>query len=106
VNIPAPGGDWRQWAEEVRRVLARSWSILPWRVGDDRPGQNGRLIWDEAQGAPVVSKSGAFETVLIGGNAVSLTGIPTYADNAEAVADGQAVGAVYKTASGELRVVV
>ncbi len=34
------------------------------------------------------------------------TGIPTYADNAAAISGGLSVGDVYKTASGELRIVV
>lgn len=34
------------------------------------------------------------------------SGVPTYADNAAAVAGGLAVGRVYKTSAGDLRVVV
>tara|TARA_R100001510_G_C7630970_1_gene189828 strand:- start:475 stop:918 length:444 start_codon:yes stop_codon:yes gene_type:complete len=37
---------------------------------------------------------------------VKLTGLSTYADNAAALAGGLAVNNVYKTASGELRIVV
>jgi hypothetical protein len=37
---------------------------------------------------------------------ISLTGIPTYADNATAVAAGLAAGRIYKTATGEIRIVV
>jgi hypothetical protein len=37
---------------------------------------------------------------------ISLTALPTYADNAAAVSGGLAVGRVYKTATGELRIVV
>jgi hypothetical protein len=39
-------------------------------------------------------------------SALTLTNLPTYADNAAAVAGNLPVGAVYKTATGELRIVV
>jgi len=39
-------------------------------------------------------------------NSLRLVDLPTYADNAAAVAGGEAVGTVYKTATGELRIVV
>lgn len=35
-----------------------------------------------------------------------LANVPTYADNTSALDDGYPVGAVYKTTSGELRIVV
>jgi hypothetical protein len=48
------------------------------------------------------------ELVIDGGNTevIKLTNIPTYADNAAAVADGLPTDAVYKTSGGELRIVV
>lgn len=39
-------------------------------------------------------------------NTLNLTGLSVYADNATAVAGGLAVDDVYKTATGELRIVV
>jgi hypothetical protein len=39
-------------------------------------------------------------------NSLRLVDLPTYADNAAAVTGGEAVGTVYKTATGELRIVV
>jgi len=39
-------------------------------------------------------------------NTLNLLNLPTYADNASAVSGGLAVNDVYKTASGELRIVV
>jgi hypothetical protein len=38
--------------------------------------------------------------------AVSLPGLPTYADNAAAISGGLAVNEVYKTSTGELRIVI
>lgn len=37
---------------------------------------------------------------------ITLTDLPTYADNASAISGGLAVNDVYKTATGELRIVV
>jgi len=37
---------------------------------------------------------------------LTLTGLPTYANNAAAVAGGLSVNDVYKTATGELRIVI
>lgn len=39
-------------------------------------------------------------------NTLNLLNLPTYADNASAVSGGLAVNDVYKTATGELRIVV
>ena len=43
---------------------------------------------------------------LIRGTTLNLSNLPTYADNAAAVAGGLADNDVYKTATGELRIVV
>ncbi len=43
---------------------------------------------------------------LIRGTTLNLTDLPTYADNAAAVAGGLADNDVYKTATGELRIVI
>lgn len=37
---------------------------------------------------------------------INLTNVPVYADNTTALAGGLAVGAVYRTATGELRIVI
>ena len=39
-------------------------------------------------------------------NTLNLLNLPTYADNAAAVAGGLSVNDVYKTATGELRIVI
>lgn len=44
--------------------------------------------------------------LVIGGTNVKLSGIPTYANNADAITGGLTTDSVYKTASGELRIVV
>jgi hypothetical protein len=45
-------------------------------------------------------------SLVANGAVITLSGLPTYADNAAAVAGGLAVNRVYKTATGELRIVV
>ena len=42
----------------------------------------------------------------ITGDTIVLTSIPEYADNADAVAGGLEVGSLYKTATGEIRIVI
>ena len=54
----------------------------------------------EAAGSMILS--GGFRA----GSTFMLTGLSTFADNAAAVAGGLAVNNVYKTAAGELRIVV
>ena len=49
--------------------------------------------------------SGEF-TIEMLSNALKISGLPTYADNAAATTGGLPVDAVYKTAGGELRIVV
>ena len=44
--------------------------------------------------------------LVVYGNTLTLSGLPTFANNAAAVSGGLAVGRVYKTATGELRIVV
>lgn len=54
--------------------------------------------------APLASPT--FTTLVTLPAAVSAPSLPTYADNAAAVTGGLAVGKIYKTATGEVRVVV
>ena len=42
----------------------------------------------------------------IRGSDLNLTNLPTYADNASAVTGGLSLNTVYKTATGEIRIVV
>ncbi len=44
--------------------------------------------------------------IISGGGTIKIPNAPTYASNAAAITGGLTVGAVYKTATGELRIVV
>lgn len=62
-----------------------------------------------AKGLPVAYHSiGVNPTsgVVLAGNKISATSVPTYADNAAAISGGLTAGYLYATASGEVRVVV
>lgn len=53
----------------------------------------------------VLSRSGS-QRVILTSRGAALKGLPTYADNAAAIAGGLSVGDLYKTASGGLNIVV
>lgn len=63
-----------------------------------------QLLWSLGIGTSDVSRANAVEVFKNG--KVKLNNLPTYADNAAAVAGGEPVNMLYKTATGELRVVV
>jgi len=64
-NPPPVGPDWKEWARQIGRVLARQWPNLQWKTQRDIPAENGILLWDETLSYPVVSLSGAFVPVCI-----------------------------------------
>tara|TARA_R100001510_G_scaffold57441_1_gene65524 strand:- start:3244 stop:3594 length:351 start_codon:yes stop_codon:yes gene_type:complete len=53
-----------------------------------------------------VTLTGTFQSTALKGNTLQLLTLGTFADNAAAVAGGLSVNTVYKTAAGELRIVV
>lgn len=63
--IPPVGRDWQQWAEEIRRYLARTYSRLSFKRPDAVASENGVMLWDNASGYPVVSKGGEWHQVLL-----------------------------------------
>jgi hypothetical protein len=99
IRAPIPtGNDWKTWARQLNGFLGQSIPNLSHKTGDETAAQNGTVLWDEENGYPVVSSGGAFLIVAI------VAG--TYADNAAAISGGLTAGQVYKTATGELRIVV
>lgn len=70
-RFPLPlGNDWKTWARQLSTTLGGALDNLRWKVDSDRPAQNGTILWDEANGYPVVSKSGEWrEIVLSNGDA-------------------------------------
>lgn len=69
IRAPIPvGSDWKTWARQLNGFLGQSIPNLSHKTGDETASQNGTVLWDEENGYPVVSKSGAFEQVQIGAN--------------------------------------
>ncbi len=74
------------------------------------PANPAEILWSHtgsftASGA--ITSTGTFtasSTAVFSNASVSMTAIPTYADNAAAVSGGLAAGRVYRTATGELRI--
>ena len=66
--IPPPiGPDWKVWANQLTRFLARAMSNLQYKVGTENPSQDGILLWDGERGYPVVSKNGEWRWFVLSG---------------------------------------
>lgn len=94
--IPPVGRDWRQWAEEIRRYLARTYSRLSFKRADAVASENGVILWDNAAGYPVVSKGGEWHQVLLADGyaqlAVTTTVTAASADTAYPITWGSVMG--------------
>ena len=98
-RAPIPlGSDWKTWARQLNTFLGRALPNIKHKTASDNASLNGVFLWDEDAGYPVISSGGNFLIVPI------VAG--TYADNASAISGGLTVGQAYKTAAGELRIVV
>lgn len=63
---PRPlGQDWTTWARRLTPYLKSISESLRFKRSDSRPAQNGILLWDEANGYPVVSKAGEFVPLVL-----------------------------------------
>ena len=63
IGLPQIGAEWREWALAMTRALQRGWSQLDFKRTDARATQDGLLLWDAAQGLPVVSRAGAYVAI-------------------------------------------
>lgn len=75
-GIPPVGPSAETWAEDLRRWLARSWDNLTFKDASSSAAQDGVLLWDAANGYPVVSKNGVWRQVILEDGNASLY-IPT-----------------------------
>lgn len=58
-RFPLPmGNDWKTWARQLTVGLGSVIDNLRWKVSEDRPAQNGTLLWDESIKDPVVAVDG------------------------------------------------
>ena len=57
--------DINQWAENMRRYLGRALDQLGFKETYSSASEDGVLLWDPANGYPVVSKSGAWRQIVL-----------------------------------------
>lgn len=62
---PVIGNQWQVWAEDLRRYLARAQSQLSARETTSSANEDGVILWDRANGYPVVSKDGVFRQIVL-----------------------------------------
>lgn len=102
------------WYESDAGADAKGWSVGPssgallFRAFNDA-GSAGDNYLQVLRSGTTVSRIETLRelratALLKGTSTVSFTGIPTYADNAAAIAGGTVIGDVYKTATGDLRI--
>lgn len=65
-NIPQPiGENWKLWGGQLVRYLLRERPRLQFKATDSNPSENGIILWDEANGYPVVSKNGEWVQIVL-----------------------------------------
>ena len=64
-NPPPWTGNLNVWATNIITYLQRVASRLQWKSSDARASENGTILWDEANGYPVVSKDGEFRQLVL-----------------------------------------
>lgn len=70
-GVPQVGPDFRTWAEDIRRFLARTRSQLVSKLDGATASDDGTILWDRENGYPVVAKNGEWrQIVLADGSAV------------------------------------
>lgn len=63
---PKPlGGDWTQWARRLTPYLLDIRDKLRFKRGDETAAQDGIIMWDTANGYPVVSKNGVWQPIIL-----------------------------------------
>ena len=66
VTPPPVGPDWRVWARQLSAQLARNVSRLIYRSSGDSATDDGIIMWDSANGYPVVSYNGVWKPLAYG----------------------------------------
>lgn len=70
-RFPLPlGNDWKTWGRQVTASLSTALDNLRWKTDEDRPSQNGTVLWDEGVGNAVLSKGGVWMKVSAMANVV------------------------------------
>ena len=63
--LPPIGPDLAQWGRQLSAYLSRQLPRLFTKTASDNPSENGILLWDEADGYPVVSRNNQFVEVVV-----------------------------------------
>lgn len=63
--LPPVTADVRLWAENMRRYLGRALDQLGFKDASASASENGVLLWDNANGYPVVSKDGVWRQIVL-----------------------------------------
>lgn len=64
-GIPVVGASVAEWANDLRRWLARTWDNLTFRDASSVASQDGILLWDPAGGYPVISKDSVWRQIVL-----------------------------------------
>jgi hypothetical protein len=62
---PVIGGEWKVWAEDLRRYLGKALSQLAAKEANSSATEDGVILWDRVNGYPVVSKGGVFRQIVL-----------------------------------------
>ena len=63
--LPPIGPDLRQWGRQLSLYLQQNLAKLGFKTATDNPSENGVILWDDANGYPVVSKNGEFRQIVL-----------------------------------------
>jgi hypothetical protein len=62
---PVIGGEWKVWAEDLRRYLGKALSQLAAKEANSSATEDGIILWDRANGYPVVSKGNEWRQIVL-----------------------------------------
>jgi hypothetical protein len=107
-GFPPLGEDWKRWAHTFTAYMGRALSQLAFKYSGSVAAEDGVLLWDAANGYPVVSKDGVWRQITLANGYALLnkatTITPALADTAykiqfdtPALAGGVSLDATYPT---------
>jgi hypothetical protein len=62
---PVIGGEWKVWAEDLRRYLGKALSQLSAKEANSSASEDGVILWDRVNGYPVVSKGNEWRQIVL-----------------------------------------
>lgn len=62
---PVIGGEWKVWAEDLRRYLGKALSQLAAKEANSSATEDGIILWDRVNGYPVVSKGNEWRQIVL-----------------------------------------